>query len=81
MKDEIDAVIRFYNAQLKKQHKRMIKLDLRGADEEMREETIRSIRKYEIVLMALQAMKEKYVSSDESQDFIYASMTLDDIPS
>lgn len=59
MKDEIDAVIRYYNAQLKKKHKHMIKLDLRGSEEEMRYETVRSIRKYEIVLMALQAMKEK----------------------
>lgn len=50
---EVAAVLRYYQAMLKKHERRLIKLDTIGAPEERREETRRSIRKYEIVIAAL----------------------------
>ena len=51
--DEVKAVRRYYDAMLKKHRRRLRVLDARGTGDEQRDDTLRSIRKYEIVLDAL----------------------------
>ena len=54
--NEVEAVRRYYDQMLTKQNKRLRLLDARGAPEEKRQDVRQSIRKYEIILNALDAL-------------------------
>lgn len=56
--EEFAAVVRYYDSMLKKHHRRLASLDRRGVPEADREETYRSIRKYQIVIAALKRFEE-----------------------